>query len=749
MHSTENTPMLHTGRRLGTLAAAIALALVQVPAVQAADEDAPRSTRVLERVMVVGGEAGVDDIPGSAHYVDAEELDRHEYSDIQRILQQVPGVYVREEDGYGLRPNIGMRGSGGERSQRITLMEDGVLAAPAPYAAPAAYYFPSAGRLEGVEVRKGSSAIKYGPNTTGGALNLLSTSIPDDFAGHLEVGVGDNATRRIHAHVGDAGERTGFMLETFQYLTDGFKALDGGGNTGFDTTDYLGKFRVNSGPNASVYQELELKVGDYGETSHETYLGLTEDDFNATPFRRYAGSQRDEMNVDQNQYSLRHYAELAPRLDVTTTVYRQEVARNWYKLDRVNGVGISAILADPTTYATELAWIQGATSGDDALSVKANNREYESQGIQSVLGLSVDRAGMLHEIELGMRYHEDEEDRYQWSDAYRMDNGTMVLTTEGTPGTGSGNNRIASAEAWALFVQDTITAGDWTVQPGLRYESIDTRRVDYGAADPDRAGTPTVVEGSEDVLMPGIGITRRVSPNLRVLAGVHRGFTPPAPGSADAEAEDSVNYELGLRYARGALAGEMIGFFNDYDNLLGTCTASSGGDCVIGDQFNGGQVEIKGIEASLHYDLGIARGLGYGVPMRVGYTYTDAEFKTGFISGFDEWGTVEPGDELPYLPQHLLTAGVGIDQSAWCVDLNAVYTGEMRTVAGQGDIPSEQKIDDRVIIDLAADYRISKDGRVFATVENLFDETYLVSRRPAGLRPGKPRSLMAGLKFDF
>ncbi|HDP90337.1 MAG TPA: TonB-dependent receptor, partial [Thioalkalivibrio sp.] len=322
-------------------------------------------------------------------------------------------------------------------------------------------------------------------------------------------------------------------------------------------------------------------------------------------------------------------------------------------------------------------------------------------------------------------------------------------TTEGTPGTGSGNNRIASAEAWALFVQDTITAGDWTVQPGLRYESIDTRRVDYGAADPDRAGTPTVVEGSEDVLMPGIGITRRVSPNLRVLAGVHRGFTPPAPGSADAEAEDSVNYELGLRYARGALAGEMIGFFNDYDNLLGTCTASSGGDCVIGDQFNGGQVEIKGIEASLHYDLGIARGLGYGVPMRVGYTYTDAEFKTGFISGFDEWGTVEPGDELPYLPQHLLTAGVGIDQSTWRVDLNAVYTGEMRTVAGQGDIPSEQKIDDRVIIDLAADYRISKDGRVFATVENLFDETYLVSRRPAGLRPGKPRSLMAGLKFDF
>ena len=48
--------------------------------------------------------------------------------------------------------------------------------APAPYSAPAAYYFSST-RLVGLEVFKGP-AIKHGPNTIGGAVNTISRSVP-------------------------------------------------------------------------------------------------------------------------------------------------------------------------------------------------------------------------------------------------------------------------------------------------------------------------------------------------------------------------------------------------------------------------------------------------------------------------------------------------------------------------------------------------------------------------------------------
>ena len=68
--------------------------------------------------------------------------------------------------------DIGLRGANPDRSAKLTLMEDGVLMGPAPYSAPAAYYFPLTTRMTAVEVFKGPASIRYGPNTIGGAINL-------------------------------------------------------------------------------------------------------------------------------------------------------------------------------------------------------------------------------------------------------------------------------------------------------------------------------------------------------------------------------------------------------------------------------------------------------------------------------------------------------------------------------------------------------------------------------------------------
>ncbi|MCW8887178.1 MAG: TonB-dependent receptor, partial [Motiliproteus sp.] len=556
----------------------------------------------LDQVSVIGSKDAANATPGAAIYISEQELEKFEYSDINRILNSVSGVYLNEEDGYGLRPNIAIRGSGSERSAKITLMEDGVLIAPAPYASPSAYYFPTAARMQAIEVIKGPSAVKYGPRTTGGAINMVSRQIPDADQAVIDLAGGTDSAKKAHIYGGTSTDRIGVVFEALRQETDGFKALDSGADTGFDKNDYLAKLRLSSEADARFVQEVEFKVQRSDETSNVTYLGLTADDFSTDPYRRYAGSQKDQMNTDQQALSLSHYIQLNENIEVDTVIYRNTFSRNWYKLDKVDGVKIASILADPTTNAAQYNLVSGNGDGSSIFDVKANNRDYTSKGIQSTALIDLDN----HLIEVGIRLHEDQMDRYQWIDHYTMDaSGNMSLATAGVPGDDS--NRIESAEAKSIFVQDEADFGALKLTAGLRYETVKTKKQDWGTSDPDRGTTPTVTTGKSSAFIPGVAFTYQLNPNLVLLGGIHKGWQPAGVAKDSDKDEESTNYEIGLRYAKAHFNGEVIAFYNNYDNLVGTCTASSGADCTIGDEFDGDAVEVKGLEVNLNYTV---QGMG-------------------------------------------------------------------------------------------------------------------------------------------
>lgn len=700
---------------------------------------------------ITGGMTKVSDLTGSAHYISPKELDKFSYNDIHRVLRNIPGVNIQDEEGFGLRPNIGFRGTGVERSSKITLMEDGILMAPAPYVAPAAYYFPTTGRMQGIEVRKGSSQIKYGPYTTGGALNLMSTSIPNELFGRVNLFGGSFGQRGVHAFVGDATERFGFLGETYQSASDGFKELDNGDNTGFKTEDYLVKFRYNTSEKAKVYQSLTFKAGKYIETSNETYLGLTDEDFKENPFRRYSASQEDLMKTDQSQLILTHYIQPSDNIRVSTSIYRTDFARNWYKLDKVKTVdslgytGIADILEDPLTYSAEYLILTGETSQlDDALSVKANNRSYYAQGIQSVAQWDFHGGKTDHLLDFGFRYHQDQIDRFQWVDKYRMEDGVMKLTEAGTPGTES--NRIEDASALALYTQYTFKTNRLKLIPGLRYENILISRKDFGKNDPERTGVNLSTRSNRvDVWIPGIGMEYVINPRLKLISGVHKGFSPP--GSKEGtNPEESVNYELGFRHENKTLRTGIIAFVNDYKNLLGVDLAAGGGT-GSGDLFNGGTAMVQGIEVDFYFGPRISESLI--LPIQLSYTFTNAYFTNSFESEFDAWGSVQEGDKLPYIAPHQLVLNAGLEHSRFNFNLSSKYTDTMRTVAGQGSIPFNESTDSSFILDASFQYNFSWKISAFTSVYNLTNVEYIVSRRPAGVRPGLPRSFTLGVKANF
>lgn len=698
----------------------------------------------VEVMTIFGRREQTARISGSAHVVGAAELEAFEYDDIHQVLAQVPGVYVRGEDGHGLRPNIGLRGASSDRSAKLTLMEDGVLIAPAPYSAPAAYYFPLVTRVTRVEVFKGPAAIQHGPNTIGGAMNLTTRAIPYRLGGELDLSMGRFDTYKTHGWVGGSEGSFGVLGEAVRLSSGGFKALDGGGDTGYEKREAMLKLAWSPDTDGAWHRlQLELTYAD--ETSNETYLGLTDADFDATPYRRYAGSRLDRMRWTRTALQL-DYDLVFDDVELTLTAYRHDFHRSWYKLNRFRGADVRDVLANPDDgqLAVFLAVLRGELDSEgrgQTLLIGDNDRTFVAQGVQTRARWTWEGDLVRSRLEAGVRLHGDSIERDHTEDGYLMRSGRLL--TDGQETVQTRANR-GSAEALAAHVLDELRIGDdLYLTPGGRLELIRTRLEDLT--------DPAADDGERDdvVLLGGVGAYYQALPWLGVLVGVHQGFSPVAPGQSETvEPERSINYEAGLRLAHGPLTGEAIGFWNDYSNLTADCTISSGCDPdELGRQFSAGAVDVRGLEALLGYRGPL--GAGLILDADVSYTLTVSEFADSFASANPQFGDVTAGDALPYVPQHQGNLRLGISAARFGVDTELGFVGEMRDVAGAGDIPAGERIDPYFTWSLATWFAPSDANRIYLTASNLLDDAYAVSRRPFGLRPGAPMQIDIGYKHRF
>ncbi len=427
------------------------------------------------------------------------------------------------------------------------------------------------------------------------------------------------------------------------------------------------------------------------------------------------------------------------------TLYRNNFSRNWQKLQSVTIGGVKKSIASSLDDSGHLDALKGNTdlTGDNSnnLKVRANNRDYYSQGIQSVIGHQLQIANTKHDLEIGARYHYDEEDRFQHEDTYSITNGVMNLTSNGTPG--SNANRVGEAKALALFLEDEISIGKWNIIPGVRYENIKLTR--------NNRSNGQIDNNDIDVFLPALGVSYNPNGSYNIFASAHEGFAPPSPSTNTSQrAEESINYEAGIRYNKNKLNTELVVFYNDYSNLLGEETLSSGSGSGTGDQFNGGEVDVYGIEASVKYDLAnFLEKSSLRYPIHLNYTFTRAKFGSGFTSGFSEWGTVEKGDELPYIPKHQLYASIGIESNRWAINTAAKFVDEMRSEAGRGDISHSSGTDKHLVFDISAEYEIFNETRLFTSIYNITNKKYVSARRPAGARPGAPLTFLTGIKLKF
>ena len=758
-------------RRTTSLLSIVLLTLAAAPGGAQSDESSgvPAAIDALvDEVVIVGDRDDLVSTAGAAYVISESRLQQFRHADVQRIVREIPGVSVQVEDGFGLRPNFSIRGTATERSGRITLLEDNVLIAPAPYSAPSAYYFPTAGRMQQVEVLKGSAAIKQGPYTIGGAMNFLSTPVPSARGGKLDIEVGSYETTRAHAVYGSASENVAWVAEGHLWNSAGYQDIDRvGGDTGLDKDDWMLKLQFNSDRDAAVYQQFDIKLQYASENSEQSYLGLTDADFSANPFRRYAASQLDNIETQHEQVILRYHVRFENDLKLTATAYNNTHERDWFKTEGLDPDGsssaadfsrtswfnvIQAVNRGESIGALSPADLSAILDGGDtpagAIQLRSNAREYFSRGLQLAAGWQNAFGNAEHAFEVGLRFHEDEEDRLQRNSSYSLQDGVLNLDDLGQ--LGNAGNRVQTAQAFSAFVEDRISFGKLTLTPGLRYEDIDQGRTRWEirpgeTTDPSSRSSSNLRDSRQNstrVLIPGMGVHYSLNDELSLYGGAHKGFTAPsnAPG---VDEEESVNYELGLRFNGRNVYIDTALFLTDYDNLLGECTSSSGADCEIGDAFNGDAASIAGLEFLVDVDLSPTDA--FALPVLFSYTYLDGQFDSD-IADTDFFGDVSRGDPLPYIPENQFLLSMGFERNAWSAYLSVNYTDDVCVRASCGTF---ERTDSSTILDLSAHYRLNDRVNFFGRVDNLTSEQAIVGRQPYGARANRDQTFVAGVNLSL
>ena len=699
----------------------------------------------IESVTIIGSKEDVKDLAGSGAVISNEDLQKAMDTDIQKILTAVPGIYMRTEEGYGLRPNISIRGTAIERSGKVTIMEDGVLVAPAPYTASSAYYFPTTGRIHAVEVLKGPAVVSQGPQTIGGAINLISTPIPKVASGKFIQEIGENGMTRTHTYYGASQGNFGALVEIHEHASDGYDSIANvGGDTGFDKSDLMIKANYTSGNHSLTFKRVDLD-----ETSNQSYVGLSQASFNANPRMRYGATAYDKMMNDGEQTSLTYEGSFN-NFDVRFTSWQNDYHRDWFKVSDFNNDSehgerddINELISDANIGSANA---QAILDGELAVEIeyKHNNRYYTNEGYQFNISTQLG----IHALTVGYRDMEDSESRVQAHEYADQAADGSLSPLYGYIGLNNSNNRLRESSATSYYLEDTMDFGKLAVTVGYRSEDYDQRHRRWS----DRAGPNlTMVRTGEadnrdtfatnDHTTSSFGATYDLNDNVILVAGFHQGMTTMF-GDYPEEAD---NMELGLRYSAGSTNIEAFYFESDYSRLAAECTLVSGAACDADESavFSGGEADVSGLEFSGSW---ILEGNGVIYPISVNYTSTDATFANS--SDSDYFGTVAAGDDLPYIPDSQSSIVVGfINDNGLSGNARLVNVGSSCSLAACG---TYNKIEAHSYLDLSLRKALNEDMDVYLILENTLDSEDLISRAPSeGARSQKPRTMKVGFSINF
>lgn len=608
-----------------------AILLCSCAAAGAAQAAEPVSRLVLDPSVVTGSRSAMQsfDLPFSVDGIDREQISDGQLGiNASEVLTRVPGLVVQNRQNYAQDLQISSRGFGARSAfgvRGLKLITDGIPAStPDGQGQAATFNLDTADRIE---VLRGPASTLYGSNA-GGVIQMFSR----DGVGRPRIGaetlIGSDGLTRNHLTAEGEADGVGFVLDASRMDTDGYRDHSSARR---DQTFAKLNFKPDEDSKlALIYSSLE-------QNGTKDPLGQAWEAYKADP-----------RSVSTN----------ATRYNTRKSIDHQQLGANYERYFGDSTLQLTAY-AGKRHVVQYLAIPIEPPSGPtaDPINPQANARhsggvidfEREFHGgsvrwLQPVEGVT----GNL-QLVFGLDYDQSRDDRQ----GYENFVGTLPDVTRGVKGN-LRRDEVDTVTSLDPYAQATWTLGNWTLQGGLRYSTVEVDVDDkyIVGANGDDSGTRRYEKAT-----PSVSLGYAFTPDLNGYISAGKGFETPTQGELaysfnnagfnfGLEPSESTQYEIGLkaRIAENTRINAAIFQINTKDEIT-----------VLQNQFGRTSYQNAGKTLRRGFELGVESQLSQQWSAALAYTYLAATYDSSFTSGSgNTLSNIDKGNNLPGVPRTTL-----------------------------------------------------------------------------------------------
>jgi Fe(3+) dicitrate transport protein len=714
---------------------AIAMALLPIglPGFAAeGDASEPTGDKALGAITVTGdwlggsSESKVLEHPGARTIIEQRQIRESGASNVREVLRQVPGVQVQESNGTGgsdISLNVGVRGLTSRLSPRSTILMDGVPLAYAPYGQPQLSLAPLAlGNIEMVDVVRGAGSVRYGPQNVGGIINFVTRAIPATFAADASIGVesashGGGTKSTPTLFVGGTNDK-GLGMALLYSGTHGDGWRQGNDHIRLDDVMLKGSYRFS-------------KTDDVAVSLHH-----------------FEGQGRMPGGLTSAQYALNPFQSDRPFDEFTGR--RTDGSVRYTHNDGINKFELLSYYTDSFRGSHLEQEGSGASAGQRRLT--AAPREYHTMAIELRYSRLFDSGSVVQEVSIGYRYLDEASSEVATRSSYYRPRPGFDATRLAQP---AYQTSAGGTTAHAFYIDDRIDFGNWTVTPGVRYESIRSHNDVVGLTG-GRITSVIAPKIDSNEVLPTVSVMYRMNERWSLFANAGVSFGPQqyaqlAQSTEGLHPEKAKTYEVGTHYKGAAWGAEFTLFNIDFDKELQLVRSITGD---VGQWTDLGATRHRGLESALRYELGDLSPALKGLSLSATYTYTQATAKAGAFAGRD----------LPFYSRQVGTLGARYERGPWTFNADVYAQSKQRSPGSPdpgaqyvtledstgrlGDIPGYAVMNLRVGYAFGPSMR---NLRLALGVKNLFDRRYFNRSvdNNGGKYVGQPRTVYLQAAIGF